>query len=1626
MARVRPCSFAALLLFAQFCVAALAKKGSGVPVGFVTTRPGTHRTVLQTDGSAEIVERLFLHYDPKYSPKDFEYFQLSSSPDTLNVARGTENVLATETSHGTNVTCTLSFDNMVGVTKYTIGVRSKLTKQVVYSKDIEYTVVGMVLYQKGKDGSRTVLNTEGSRGLQISYQDAMEKEVKPENCIHCFIQYADGTSSNDFPKGAKKIVKGSSLMASAPVNHHQFQHSTSKCDFASIGTYSPSTGIKLANGCGFGFYWNPEGELCFGINFLPYRRGKARLHWAWQGLAWTSGDLAEEVYESNMDVDITGKPPVAVTHVDPIDRPFRHEGGEIINCTFINGDIHDIANMRFQIGDDTHCAMVPGSLNTMNGTEFSQSCLFVAKPGRGGPLDGVMQYSEKNDTSAKTSTFKDAAMMVKYPIKYDEKQLEITKMSPMSGTPDGGTVVTISGYFGHFSPDRDSIAFSGKRISDKYIISHSSSVIKFRLPPKSDVGDAFEYMVSVHVGGGACTPVRFFYRMKGGLARISQAGTSYLTDNTYRVGDCTPLRFTLQVAPLTPQQIKSFKWTLKLANETDADLFETMSSLKSVDTSKPTIEFLPEQLGPNGNFILTGLIILHSHTLKKEIALQRDNVINIGAFILQPPERSVTYPRSPVRLIAVVDQPGDCYKGGAGMQYEWTVFGKTMTFNPANLTKMGRTGKLVTQISRLGRELLIPQDALLPGKHKVKFRVSMSKQPDVFGEAETTLVIKKDSLVPVIRYGESELETNALSNLTIFATNSYDPGAVGSGRTADISYTWSCNQSSSANFTEDTTKPCSADILPDSVISSPSFSVGRDALDKVGDHSFLRFGLTISKEGDVQNSTMDCRVVGGASKPVLDKFSFEVEDADGNPLPLDQVPPYENIVIRANAFNTSWSYKLLEPALPDFKFFEMLLSGDSMYSPGAGAGEAGNTKPLGLLASKMSSHTKFKVQISFAGTAEFAPTSCVVSFRTAETPSLGILNPTPKSGNTLTKFTATAGLPMDDARFSYYFHMTDLEGNRVCVGGCTGYSISHFSVMRPGTYSLTVSLYDNRGRVLLDKKTMPTPIVIGLCGKEGTFLPMLDNFFANGDDVGWAQLATDLTIPPSSATGNKYMSTVLLTGAAPALAESPGAELAGPELLGPEETPYASLPNPATRQGEDPSSPPSSSPSGNSALEEARMGAVKTIAEDARGISCSSVPNSQQGRTSIEMLERLLEGKKVDRATWFNCLYVLMCALENVPPGSGADAAETLPGLLARFYVHAQKLDADAVKSAGEKGQAPQPGNMFSDIAVVTGRLMVRAVAAGKPDGFSYESAIGKSGEFGHVALFTGSASQHLTTGRVNGELRRIVPGRTKDELFYIRPQRFGSVFTGKPADKRYIVLHTVPNFVVKSRLQDEPPGNNLNEDLYWVQMFEGGESGIAAMEINAGDPSFCMRMPVTHHREDFDAGSGVMPGMYACKDIKQVGEFASEKGLYFNYVFTGMKVVEWNVTDNENWVEACHRAPGLFGATAVTKTSGGAQAVGLERAVLLGQQGSLLAALVTGGLLLVVFVIAGAWLMAMNTSKPAPRAVPGGYVERDGYGRQGAAAVAAPTSPEGAPSPPPPPPPPPPAAAAEDVVSPG
>lgn len=1183
---------------------------------------------------------------------------------------------------------------------------------------------------------------------------------------------------------------------------------------------------------------------------------------------------------------------------------------------------------------------------------------------------------------------------------YDSKPLFIESISPSSGSPEGTNPVTLNGYFSNFDPTRDSVEFSGIKVPEKDITDSAPDKITFKAPPKSSLGSAPDYEVTVKVGNGISNRVKYSYVVPTDELTfdIAPTGTSELENDRLKVSACTPVKFTVTSTPAT-DQIKSFGWALSPEGDANTDLFKTKDSLKSIDTSKGTIDVNPEQIGAAGTYILTVTITLDTGVVKKSVVLVKDNTPAPGVSIPQLPKRTMSRPDAPVIINAVVTMPGACYTGDSSVRYQWEVFGKTYDFTPTEATGDGRAPPEGIRPGRLGRELIIPRDALSPGVHKVDFRVWLGNATEPSATDSTTFEVTPERLVPVIRNGEKLIETNWVTDLEVFGTNSYDPDVLGPKKNDGITYKWKCT--TSATIDQAGKVACSDSILPKDSVTSPSFTVPKEEIRKLGDNvKYIQYTLEVTKppapgttEIKTASTTLDVKVVQGGTKPVLVDYSLTLVTIDETAQDPLAVPTYQTTILKLSGVpeGVTWTYELIEPKIQDFQFNDLLQDNPAFYSPAEKP--TGSRKPLGFAPNKLSPLTTYTVLIKFLASNTTEETSVTYSFTTLETPRLGEIKPLPAGGDTSTVFTVDAGLTLSEDRFAFYFYITDSEGNEFCVGGCTGKHITYFRIPTPGTYTLSARLFDKRGFFELDKKVLPTPVVIKKSGNEKNTIKSLSRSFKTGDDAAWFGAANDISIVASDETPSKSALEILfgrtyedLSNAGILRGKPSSPSNGGGSTNG-------GSPEPSPEESSGPlSGEPSSQPE---TYAQQRAKARSLIASGIRKIICSSTPNSQSGRNALLLVLRILRAPYVSADTWYDLLFITKCVIENAGPNDYIDGDKEIPEILGLLYKHAESLDSRGLSRSRLRNSAGSTGSLAADAAIIVGRLMVRAYGVGKLDGFKMTKQLGPNGKFGFVSMFVGSSASQMDSASVNGRSRQVLQGKTPNELFYINSQRYETVFSG--GAKRYIVLHTTPNFVVNSGLQDEPIGGNLGNFIYWPQIYgrSNSNSAIERLRPTSKEPAYCMRLPVEKKRDFFTKSMVRMPGMYSCRNVKPLGVDASRKGEFFQYDRSGMKVIEFKVTPESGWVEACHTAPKLFGATSIDSGSdNAAKSIGLQKAIIGGDNGILIPFLVGGGILVFCVILIIAWTVAFKSGMAS--AGMGPYVERDASGRAASAATPA------------------------------
>lgn len=1505
--------------------------------------------LLQENGSVDTVKYFFLKLTDGLAAEDVLLVQDSSNFHVLNLTSDDNMLLSSSGSETLNITCSLSFDSMVGKTEYTLKAVRRVTNEEITKITIPFIIVGMTFYTESIDGTVTILSGD-ENGYYISFQEALKKQITESSQIRVFIQLPDGSSVSslsDVP-----IPNGETLQSLVSSDFSgQFQHTASQCDVEQLGNLSPSGRLVLPTSCGYGFYSGFSDDLCFGIDFQPYRAGNFSIQFSWSGLTALDPVLAEEVFESVLHVFITGDPPVAILGVFPAEKLWRPEGGEIVQLEIINAMAKNVSFFQLLVANvPTPFSMVYGSFSPAGAPHYSESISFSTEPGAGSNLNWTLEYRPGNNTVSSVQQVLESAVTVPgfdYLFNYDSPSLRIDSLSPDFGEEEGGTEIAITGYFPFFNPDVDGLFFSGVKLERKYFISVSSSKILILLPPKSALGGSYEFKVNVKMGNAVSNEVLFSFIVKNAVLRISQSGTSEIDEETFRIGNCTAASFTAIVTPFTTQ-VQSFKWKLHRLGNANPELLSTSPFQADSNASAQTLLIDPNVIVV-GAYTLKVSVVLLGKDLEKEILLVREYVVSIGAFILEPPTRSVAIPDAPLRLSAIVRPPGKCYTGNQTMMFEWTAFGKTQVFSSTNATGSPVVRDLTTTPARLGWEYVVPRKDLRPGNQSVIFKVWMAEDALVSGQALSYVIIQQAPLVPVIRFGEEQVSVNYLSTLVLFSTRSYDPDVLEGDRTAGLTYEWQCQQSSSKTFPKETSSVCPSALLPSA--SASEFSVPIRVLESEVEIAYLQYSLVVRKGMDRVSSvtTLVVEIQNGGSLPFIDDYQILLLNDDGIPQSWNGVAHFERAIISVSTSSqASWTYSLLEPNLPNFFSSANLIDNPHFFSADTAVfSVSGNTKPLGIEAGKLRPLTTYKFRILFEGSQEYETTSVIVTIRTAEAPTLSLAVPSVTNGTTDTTFTAIAGIPNSASftAFSYFFIITDESGNNFCIAGCTGYNIAHFRIGRAGNYSLSVYILDMQGKALIDSKTLSSNITILDTDNSTENLTNLATLFESGDDNTWTQLAHDLALIllERQPTENTMR---MLTGTTNREESSPEDLLA------------------------------------------VKMQFALSISEGSRKIFCSSYPNSYHGSNCMSLSSVLTNLTLPYEEILYNIMITVQCCVENTPLRTTNKMGPMFPMFVENLNSMAATIDQGGNSRRRLLQSSGDPPNLIADVKTWASKQLPASVTSGQLDGYSTMLSIGEDERYGHMSVVVASNPGHLPVQLVNGEQRRTIVGPSEDELFFATGSCLSKLFSPSSDSKRLFVLYSVDNFVIEG-FQDPPKGSNLADRLYWQQVFEQDAGGrFIPVELPKEEQCFCWRLPILRRADVLENSVEYMAGMYSVSNLKKFGVDVLAKGDAYTYVYEGQVTSEYSV--QEGWVEACQDQIGMVGSTLVSRTA--QNAIGDGKSTVLGTGGTVIVGLVVGGLLLAVVALASAWVFvtrAVSDVTPLAALAPNEfYVERDIYGR--------------------------------------
>lgn len=1498
--------------------------------------------LLQDDGQIDLVKTFVLNLPAQIAPSDVVFTQSCSDQNVLPIPGGANVLAVSSSTSAMNVTVSLTFDGMVGQANYTLAVASKSSNTPIDQVTIYFIIAGMTFYEQTSSGNLRILSGEENR-FTISYEQAASINIVQTRQIKVFVQYPDGTSSASLPNTVTSLPGGGSLITMVQGAVGQVSHNSTTCPGNGISTLSVAGSIQFPPTCGCGFYWGQSGQLSYGINFQPNRAGIFRIFFTWPGLTANYPALSLEALVLSLNIDVTGTPPVTLVRIDPPETLLRPEGGELFLCDLINVDMHRATSFELRVDDVSKpFPMLPGSYIPATAPSFSSKVSFISQPGQGSDLKWRIFYQTVKQANGVTFfSYEPVAFLPSFvnEFTYDSLNITINSIVPSTGPEFGGTQITITGYFPGFHKECHGIFFSGKKLDNSYFVQVSPGVVIIQAPPRLVLGSAYEYLVTLRMGNAVSNAVSFTYSSGQVSLRISQIGTSEVSEGSFMVGDCSKPRFTAILSPCTSSP-RTFFWTLVKDDESGTDILQT-TAFQYVNSTSQAIELDSSSLQV-GVYTLRVSTTIGTIMVVEEIMLLRQNITSIGAVLFHSEKRTITDPDVPLRFHAFVQAP-ECYTGNQTMVFEWSAFGEVQQYTSMNATGSFVEGALTSMPVRFGWEYIVPPDKLVVGTHTVTFKAWMAEAESITGQSISEVVVEDSPLVAVIRHGETAVTANHRSTLDLFASQSYDPNVIGVQKFVGLKYQWTCRQSQTLNFTEQVSSNCVPALIPTS--SGSEFSVPVNVLQSSPSINYLQYTLVVRKEGRTSPATsLIVHITPGGFLPSLSDYSVSLENAQGVTVPWDQASHNDILILSVTSSQSStWVYELLHPDIPEFFSSIMLLNHPAYYKPTSDIfAISGNTKPLALRAGALNPYTTYTIRVRFEANHKHEETAVVVQIRTLESPSLMTLLPFNSNGTTSTFFTAVSGAPTILPSLAYYFILTDTDGNQVCLGGCTGHPVTHFQVLRPGNFKLTGYLADSQGKAQLATDSVTTNITVH-ADPSVSSQALYEQFFSHGNDQSWIQQAQDIAI--SLVTAGSPAERTLLDG---------------------------SIPSVVSRQEE----------------EAQQLDKANYIADGAKRLYCSSYPNTYHGEDCVRLTYRLSKLRFLGEETLYSLMQIISCCVKKTPLRTIKSMIPWLPN----FAKELNRLTINLATGGNTRRRLLQtaggPANQFADAQLWIGQLLADVATSGKPDGFGAVYDIGNSNTAGYVSVVSATRESHMPIGTVNGVLRRVVPGPSVNELFYLRDICLTDLFLTTPPRRRIVVFQTTDNFVLRG-FQDAPLRSNLVDKLYWTQVFERDTNGaLQPITIQGRDYCFCWRLPVEQLREELARAVDDMPGLFKVVDIKRYQVDANGKGEVFNYEYTGSRTSEFNATSG--WMEGCRQDIGLVSTTVVSKTSANIVADRKDR--IFGLGGTAVVALVVGALLLVLVATIAAWIIAMRAmvddGPVMEMEAAESYVERDVYGR--------------------------------------
>lgn len=466
--------------------------------------------LVQTNGTADYEHTYTFRPEKGKVITDYSLVPVSSNGDVLT----SEDVGISIVDIGNgnyNVTTLFEFDRASGMTDFDLNFVDIETGVTLVGTSTAFVVAGISFFHTNSNGTRVQIGGEKGN-LILSASDIIEDDTI---WVETFIQYLDGTNSTE----AMAVgMNGMEISFSGGAGKY-IAYDQNSCA-PDGGTFDGSE-VSMVAGCGVAFSTNAvNGEYVgpqLGLDFETNRNGSFVIAFDWEDLVVGSdAEIGSAGYETYIGVDIVGEVAPIISSISP-PGPFATSGGDSVTLVVdnlpANADVSGAwqynLSITFGEGDAREATLISTSLDVGTG---ETTLVYSLPPGSGTNLPWDFTTTKP---TGETLTGVDGTSNGAYRFSFEDRVPVITTMSPDSGSPLGGTSVTVTGSFIDFDINEpDSYISIGTTTIDKSLItSVSETSIVFTTPPESSVAGGADgaYGVTITANGNTSEAATFRY-----------------------------------------------------------------------------------------------------------------------------------------------------------------------------------------------------------------------------------------------------------------------------------------------------------------------------------------------------------------------------------------------------------------------------------------------------------------------------------------------------------------------------------------------------------------------------------------------------------------------------------------------------------------------------------------------------------------------------------------------------------------------------------------------------------------------------------------------------------------------------------------------------------------------------------------------------------------------------------------------------------------------------------------------------------------------------------------------------------------------------------------------------------